>query len=111
MVAVGNSDLWIAPNRHFATEHEGGYPRDVSLKRENLQIEHQPDMIFKLLRHPERASHLHCSGGGLRVLRFDPLQAQFHLANGAEILVYLAAVARSEIPFQLGHRSGDRIQD
>ena len=86
--------------------------RNVALKREYLQIEHEPDMIFELLRYAEWPSHRQRGIGRFGVLRLDALEAQLNLANRAEILIdSFACRPAPRVPFSCYMDPGDGVQN
>src|ERR1700691_3379316 len=69
------------------------------------------DVIFELLRGAQRPRYSRGKSRRLRVLRLHPLQTQFHLANGIEILVHSAPVGGAKRTLQLLHRAGYGCQN
>ena len=49
-MAVGHPDFRVGPVRLFAADEQREHPRDVSLERKYLQLEHQPRVFVERAR-------------------------------------------------------------
>src|SRR4051812_30757956 len=95
MVRIRDTDLRIGPVARFTGELERDYTRDVSLKCEDLEIEHQLRVIRVGRWHACRAIEIGEDVLLGRRLRF--LDAAFHLANGVQVLADASAILRTEV--------------
>ena len=90
MVWVGHADFRIGAIAELARELEGDDPRDIRLKRQSLQVEHQLGVVAERLRHPHRAVQI-----GQKIVRgrgFGTLNLALDLPDAVEILVDPGAV-------------------
>src|SRR5262249_10346481 len=92
----------------FATDHERADPREIALICEQLQVEHQLDVLFEGLRDASRLRHQRELA---TALLFRALDAPLDVANRVEILANLPAIAEAQLALQVGDRLGHRIQD
>src|SRR5438876_7590229 len=101
MVRIGDADLGIRSRAGFTSQLKGDNPGDVSLQGEHLQVEHQARVIGVSSRYAHWAIQIRHPRIGRLGLSF--LNAALHLANGIQILGYLAAVTRAELLLQPGN--------
>src|SRR5262245_9716886 len=108
MVRLGDADFAITAYAALPTEQHGTNPRDVGLKRQRLQVEHQLHVIgvarggasgFLQQRNIRR-------GGTFRALDLS-----LDVAYRFEVLVYPSVVARSEEAIELCDAPGERVED
>ena len=71
--------------RHVATQFECRHARDVCLKGQNLQVEHQLDVILPRIRYAHRSvgQFARFTAG---VVCFDSLNSTLNLANIVQVL-------------------------
>src|SRR5215471_201126 len=93
MVRVRNADLRIRAIVLFARELECDDARDIGLKSQNLQIEHELRVVGKLRRNTYRSVEVAKLGICCRVLgTFD---LAFDLTNTIEILINAHAIGNA----------------
>ena len=95
MVRVGDADFRIRAVTQLARQLEGHDPRDVRLKRQDLQVEHQLRVVGKRRRDTHRPIQI--GHGIVRRPRFGALDLALDLANAVEILIDANAVGRSRL--------------
>ena len=109
MVRIRNADLRIRTIALLARELEGDHARDIRLKRQNLQVEHELGVIG------ERGGDAHRPIGiGHRVCQLTDflgaLDFALDLPNAVEVLVHSRAVASAHTLLELGDVPGERIE-
>ena len=81
MMPLRNSGLRITPSAFFTADHQRGHARNVGLKRQYLQIEHQVDMVFEVVGDSERPRAGRPERGGFGIVRLNSLQPYFNFTN------------------------------
>ncbi len=94
VVRLGHADLREGALAQVARQHEGGDSRDVRLKRQRLQIEHQLGVLVERLGHAD-GSLRHVQDSTRRLL-LGFLNPPLDLADVVEIVADPRAVARAE---------------
>ncbi len=95
---IGHADLRIGPHAAFAPHHHRDDARQVGLERDDLQVEHQLDVVGVEHRDAGRLVDGRIEPGQI-LLRL--LDAPLDLADRREIFVELPLVGRPEILRQL----------
>lgn len=108
MMRIRDTDLGVGPVAGLAGELEGDDTRDVALKGQHLEVEHQPGMVGIGGRHADGAVEIRqrillCSSLGL-------LNATLDLTDGVEVLRQPGAVAGTEFALELVEVAGEGIQ-
>src|SRR5262245_37613258 len=107
MVRVRDADLRIRTVVLLARELEFDDARDVRLKGENLQVEHELRVIGELRGDSYRPVDV----GHLRILRsaFGTLDLSLHLANTIQILIHTHAIGNAEALLELRNVHAERV--
>src|SRR5262249_55538887 len=94
MMGFRHPDLRIWPRALFFADHERDDSREVRLKCQKLEVQHQGEMVLEYRRNT-----LGCIHGRQRdvTLFFRSLNAAFNVANGIGIFVDLALVLWPEL--------------
>ena len=108
MVRFGHADLGIRPRALLLADHERDHARQVRLQRQELQVQHQRQVILEdgrdALRLIERRQ--------LDVaLLLGPGDAPFDVAHRLGVLLHLGAVLRPELAPQPGQLGVHRVED
>src|SRR5580765_5547499 len=108
MVRLGHADLRVRPRALLLADHERDDTREVRLERQQLQVEHQREMILEYRR---RALRL-LDRRQLEVpLLLGFLNTALDVADRFGVLVDLRLVARPELLLEAGELRGDRVED
>ncbi len=107
MVRFRHTDLRIGAGALFLPDHEGDDACQVGLKRQELQVEHQREVILEHRRHAlwliER--------GQLEVALFlGLLDPAFDVTNRFCVLLHLRLVLHAQLSLQPGQRVGHRVE-
>ena len=108
MMRIPDANLRIRPVALLPRKLERNHPRNISLKRQYLQVEHQLRMIGKRRRHPHRPLQIRSP-----VLRHPPLGPRnlfLHRMDALQILLQPGFIRPSHAPFQLRNLGRKRIQ-
>ena len=108
MVRFGHANLRVWARALFFADHEGNDAREIGLERQELQVEHQRQVIFKDRRCALRLLHRRQLEVAL-LLGF--LDAPLHVANRVGILIDLGLILRSEVPLEAHELLGHRIEN
>src|SRR5215831_14401281 len=108
MVGVRNADLRICTIVLLARELECNDARDVGLKSQNLQVEHQLRVVGKFRGDTDRPIEIRRFGIRSRSLR--TLDLTFHVTNAIEILIHANAIGNADTLLELGNVDAERIQ-
>ena len=87
MVRLGHADLRIRPRALFLADHERDDARQIRLERQQLQVEHQRQVILEDRRHALRLIHRRQLDVALLL---GPLDAPLDVADRLGVLVDLA---------------------
>src|SRR3989442_2149594 len=97
MMRIAETQLRISAAGHFMTEDEGANPRHVTLKSEDLQIDHQFGVVGKVVWDSNRLLDLRQLPRRLLLRKLDsPLNA----SDSIGILIELEAIRFSDRPHQ-----------
>ena len=107
VMRVGHANLRVGHAAVLVSHHERDDPREVALKRQHLQIEHQIQMIFPARRD---ARGMIDERQLLIALRLGNLDALFDVANGVEVFGELRPIALRKNPLKARHFLADRIE-
>src|SRR6202163_792158 len=108
MVRVGNADLRVGTIALLARELECDDARDIRLKGENLQVEHQLGVIGERRRDPYRPIQV-----GRPIFRygfFGTLDFTLDLTNAVEILIQANAIGSAYPVLELRDVAVERIE-
>ena len=108
MVRLRHADLRIGPRALFLAEHERDHARQIGLKRQHLQIQHQRQMIFEDRRRALRLLHRRQFDIALFLGLLD---AAFDVANRVRIFVDLDLILRPQFRLQVRQLLGHRVQN
>ena len=108
MVRLGHADLRVRAGALFLADHERDDARQVGLKRQELQVQHQRQVIFEDRRHALRLLHRRQLDVAL-FLGF--LNAPFDVTNRFGVFVDLDLILRSELPLEARQLLRHRIQN
>ena len=97
MMAFGHADELVAAVRAFVGEDERAEAGEVSLEGEDLQVSQRLHVLAVFLWD---AGGLLDGRLDLNILLLVALQVLFHLADGGEVLIELAAVSSAELGFE-----------
>ena len=93
MVRLGHANLRIGPGALLLADHERDHARQVRLEREQLQVEHQLQVILEDRRHARRLVHVR----QIEIpLRLGALDSPLDVANRLGELVDLRLILRPE---------------
>jgi hypothetical protein len=93
VVPLCDTDLRIGAEVQLPSQHERHYARDIRLKREALQLEHQADMLVEPLGNSHRALQV----GQLSLsIGLDGLDPSFDFTHGIKVVGDCRSVAGSE---------------
>src|SRR5439155_2006515 len=98
MMRIRNADLGVSSIAGFARELERDDARDITLQRQDLQVEHQSRVVGVGGRHAHRPVEIR-----QRIVRrigLGLLNTAFDLPDGFEVVAYLGAITRSEFAVQ-----------
>ena len=99
MVRLGHANLRIGTGALFLADHERDDARQVGLKRQHLQVEHQRQVIFEDRRHALRLLHRR----QLEVALFlGSLNAPFDVTDRLGVFVDLDLILRAQIALEAG---------
>src|SRR5438132_7678439 len=109
MMRVGYTDLRIGAIVLLARELECHDARDIGLKRQNLQIEHEFRVIGKFRGDSDGPVGV----GSLWILSraLSALDLRFHITNAFEILVQAGAIGGAHALLELRDIHAERIQE
>src|SRR5215475_7043407 len=108
MVRVRDADLRIRAIVLFARELECDDARDIRLKSQNLQIEHELRVVGKLRGDAYRAIEVAQLGIHCRVL--GTLDLTLNLMNTIEILIHAHAIGNSHALLEPRDVRAERVQ-
>src|SRR5215831_21013469 len=108
MVWVRHADLRIRTIVLLARELECDDARDIRLKSQNLQIEHELRVVGKLRRDTYRSIEVAQLGICCRVL--GTLDLPFDLTNTIEILIHTDAIGNSHALLEPRDVQAERVQ-
>ena len=98
VVRFGHADLRIGSGALLLADHEGDHAREIGPERQELQVQHQGQVVLELRR---RALRLLDHGQVEVALPLGHLDAPLHVADRLRIVVDLGPILRSELPFQV----------
>src|SRR5262245_53915527 len=107
MMRVRDADLRIRPIALLARELECNDPREIRLKGENLQVEHELGVVGERWWNTDRPIQI-----GRLVVRhrlLAPLDLALYLAHALEILIQARAIRGPHSPFDPGDVRSERI--
>ena len=107
VMRVGHADLRIGHAAVLVSHHEGDDAREIALKRQHLQVEHQVHVIFPARRD---AGGMIDERQLLIALRLGNLDALLHVANRVEILGQLRPIALRQRSLQVRELLAHRIE-
>ncbi len=108
MVRLGHADLRIRPRALLLRDHERDDAREIRLERQQLEVEHQGDVILEHRRHALRL----IDRRDLQVaLLLGLLDAALDVADRFGVLVDLALILGAELAPQAGELLVHRIED
>ena len=108
VVRVRDADGGIRPVAQLAADQEGDHACDVGLPGEELQVEHQIDVLLEGVGDTEGHREV---GRRLQVAPLRPLDAALHVPDRVEVLRHPARVGRTDGPLQAGGVAEHRIED
>ena len=108
MVRVGHADFRVRAIALLARQLECDYPRNVRLKGEDLQVEHQLRVVGECCGNPHRPVQIRRLV--LRDRFLAPLDLSLHLPYAIEILIQARAILGAHAPFDLRDVRGERIE-
>src|SRR5579885_3758015 len=94
--------LWPHTTAHVARHLERRHARGFRHERQRLEIKHQVDVLFVIVRYPKRSRRQRASRAA-RVVLFDLLDAPLDFADVLEIGFQPAPVARAKRTLQPCH--------
>ena len=97
VVRVRDADGRIGPVAQLAADQEGDDARDVGLPGEELQVEHQIDVLLEGVRDAEGHGEI---GRRLQVAPLRALDAALHVPDRIEVLRQAFRVVRADGPLQ-----------
>ena len=108
MPRLRDADLRIGAGVLLLSHHERDHPCQVGLESQELQVEHQLQVVLELVRDAlgllhERQFHVE--------LRLRNLDAPFDVPNGLRVLVDFELVLGPDIPLEVAQLLRDRVQD
>ena len=109
MMPFGHADPGIRAPVQFARHLECDDPGDVSLKRQQLQIEHELGMVIERIGHTNR--RLGDRRRRFAALSLRPLDTLLHIPHSAEILIDRHAVTHTQTALQPGHVRHRQVED
>ena len=105
---IRHADVVVGAIGAFGDHHVRRDAREVRLIGEGDEIEHEPDLLIKVLELANRRiRHL----DAFEIARAGHLHATFDFAHGVEIVRELRAVARAEVVAQRLRAIGDHVED
>ena len=108
MVRLGHANLRVRTRALFLADHERDDARQVGLKRQELQVEHQRQVVFEDRRRALRLLHRRQFDVAL-FLGF--LNAALDVANRFGVFVDLGLVLRAELPLEARQLFRHRVQN
>src|SRR5258705_10770062 len=108
MVRIGNADLRISTIALLAGELESDDARDIRLKCQNLQVEHELGVIGKGRRDPYRPIQV-----GRPIFRYGFLGAldlTLNLTYAIKVLIQAHPIGRAHPPLELRDVTVERIK-
>ena len=108
VVRFGDANLRVGTRALLLANHERDHARQIGLKRQELQIEHQRQVIFEHRRYALRLLQRRHVGV---VLFLGLLNAAFDVANRLAVFVDLYLILRSELALQRRQLQGHRVED
>jgi hypothetical protein len=108
MVRVRDANLRIGPHAALAPHHHRDDARLIGLKGDELQIEHQVDVV--LVEHRNTGRLVDRRRQARHVL-LGTLDSALDLADRRQVFVQLPPVGCAQIGGQLGRARGDEIED
>src|SRR5262249_49236498 len=108
MVRVRDADLRIGAIVLLARELECDDARNIRLKRQNLQVEHELRVIGELRRDSYRPIDV----GNLRIqcCALGTLDLTLHFTNTIEVLIHAYAIGNADALLELRNVHAERIQ-
>ena len=107
MVRLRHPDLRVGARALLLADHERDHPRQVGLEGEELQVEHQLQVVLEDRRRALRLPQLR----QLQVvLLLRPLDPPLDVAHRLGVLVELHLVVHAEFALQVGELAGHRVE-
>ena len=98
------------PVGRVPSHFERGHARGVRLEGQHLQVEEEAHVLLKGVGHARgSAGQLSRSPAGVALLH--PLDAPLDLADAVQVAVHPLQVHRAQLAPQVGHLTGDPVQD
>ena len=108
VVRFRHADLRVRPCALLLADHERDDAREVRLERQQLQVEHECQVIFEHGRHALWLVHKRQLEV---VLLFSTLDATFDVANRLGVLLEATLILRSEITAKARQLLVDRVEN
>ena len=94
MMRLGHANLRIRPRALLLADHERNHAREIALIREQLQVEHQRQVIFENRRCSLRLIHFRQLEIGLLLRALD---AALDVSHRFRVLLDLRAILRPQL--------------
>src|SRR5438552_11225954 len=94
---IAKTEFRIRSASHFMAEDEGADPRDVALKSQHLQIEHQFGVVGKFFGYSNGLLHFRELSRGLLLRHLD---SPFNATDRVRVLIQLETIRFSDRPHQ-----------
>src|SRR5437899_9131986 len=94
---IAKTEFRIRSASHFMAEDEGADPRDVALKSQHLQIEHQSGVVGKFFGYSNGLVYFRELSRGLLLRHLD---SPFNATDRISVLIQLEAIRFSDRPHQ-----------
>ena len=107
VVRLRHADLRVGARALLLADHERDDAGQVGLEREELQVEHQLQVILEDRGRAPRLAQLRQFEV---VLLLRPLDAPFHVADRFGVLVQLHLVVRAQLALQIRQLAGHRVE-
>src|SRR4029077_12190338 len=109
VVGIGHADSPVGSIAAFAAQHDRCDAGQIGLECDDLEVKHQLGVILKRIWNSDRAPQYWKFESG--ALGLGELDAALDIANGFQVIVELAPVARSESRLHARDFVGDGVQN